>query len=162
MSRSEASKIGVAVAALVIAAGIWLLIGGGGDEERTVYFYDVSEKTLYEAPHNAFAPLEGIGGEAGDGVEAIVVCCPECGAERQRIAYLKTHTAEFKRKRDEASRSGTRIEGLTRQWIAENTLVRFITGEEWHVAASPDGVNVVSSWKQRCAEHGRWEKPCMP
>jgi hypothetical protein len=162
MKSSDASKIGLVVVIVVIAGAVWALTGGGRSEEPMVYFYDLSEKTLFEAPRDSFAPIEGIGGEPGDGVEAVVVRCPECGGDQKRIAYLKTHTPEYKQKRNEARQADEPIPGLTRQWIAENTLVRLVDEDEWHVATSPDGGKIVTGWKRRCAEHGKWEKPCWP
>ncbi len=163
MSKSTLGKVGLAVAALVIAGGIWLLTGGGaGSDAPGTYFYDLSEKEFYPAPRGAFAPLEGIGGESGDGVEAIVVYCPECGLEKKRIAYLKTHTPAYKRKYEAARAAGTKIEGLTRQYDLENTLVKRVDGEEWHNGTSPEAVKIAREAKRRCEQHGVWMKPCFP
>jgi hypothetical protein len=160
MRRSDATKVGIAVVALAAAGGIWAW--QGGSDEPGTYFYDLSEKKLYRVPRNTFAPHEGIGGKSGDGVAAIVVYCPECGREKQRIAYLKTHTSEYKRKREEAQAAGTKIEGLTRQYDAENTLVKLVDEKEWHKATSPEAIKMARDAKRRCQEHGVWEKPCFP
>jgi hypothetical protein len=160
--KSEARKIALVVAIFAIAGGVWLLTGGSRSDEPMAYFYDLSEQKLFEAPQEAFAPIEGIGGESGDGVEAVVVHCPLCAPDQRRISYLKTHTPEYKRAREAARQAGEGIPGITRQWIADNTLVRLVDEQEWHVASSPEGIKVVSSWKRRCAEHGKWEKLCTP
>jgi len=163
MTKADAGKLGLAVAILGVAAAVWLLTGGGKDKsKRTVYFYDLSEKKLYEAPGDAFAPIEGIGGESGDGVEAIVVYCPECGLEKKRIAYLRTHTPEYKQKKEEARAAGGTIAGLTRWWDAENTLVSLVDPIEWHKATSEEAARIGEGWRRRCPEHGEWEKPCRP
>jgi hypothetical protein len=162
MKRSELRKIALVVVVFAIAGGVWALTAGSRSDEPMKYFYDLSEKKLFTAPRDAFAPIKGVGGEPDDGVEAVVVRCPLCDPEQQRVAYLTTHTPEYKQKREAARQADERIPGLTREWIADNTLVRLVDGDEWYVATSPEGVKIVSGWKRRCAEHGKWEKPCMP
>jgi hypothetical protein len=163
MTRADAGKLGLAVAILVIAGGIWLLTAGGKDKsERTAFFYDLSEKKLYDAPGDAFAPIEGIGGESGDGVEAIVVYCPKCGLDNKRIAYLKTHSLEYKRKKEEAAAASGTIEGLTRSWVAENTLVSLVDPVEWHKATSEEGARIARDGRRRCPQHGEWERSYRP
>jgi hypothetical protein len=163
MSKGDARKLGLGIAILVTAGGVWLLTAGGKDKSvRTAYFYDLSEKKLYEAPGDAFAPIKGIGGESGDGVEAVVVYCPKCGLEKKRIAYLKTHTPEYKRKKEEARAAGRTIEGLTRSWVAENTLISLVDPIEWHKATSEEGARIARDGRQRCPEHGEWERPYRP
>jgi len=162
MKSSDTHKIGAVVVILLIAGAVWALTGGSGSDVPKVYFYDLSEQKLFEASRDAFAPIDGIGGEPGDGVLAVVVRCPDCSDDQKRIAYLKTHTPEYKQKREDSRQTGEPIPGLTRQWILENTLVRRVDEEEWHIATSPEAGKISSSWKRRCAEHGKWEKLCTP
>ncbi len=162
MFKSQAGKVGLAVTALVLAAGIWVLTGGGARDVPTDFFYDLSEQKLYQAPRDGYLPLEGIGGEPGDGVKALVVYCPACGPENRRIAYLKSRTPQYKQTREQARQAGERLEGVTRQWISENTLIRLVDGDEWHKATSPEAIKIVTAWKRFCGQHKQWEKPWIP
>jgi hypothetical protein len=148
-----------------LAGGLALLLlrGRSGEYVPMKYFYDLSEETLYEVPRDSFAPHAGIGGAGGDGVEAIVIGCPEqcTNPDEPRIAYLKTHTEEYKQKRDESERTGQDIPGLTRPYISANTLVKLPDEDEWHTASSPEGQAIVSGWKTRCS-HGKWTRPLFP
>lgn len=70
-------------------------IGGlreSGEEGATVWFYDQSERRLYEVPRDTIPPHRGIGGPEGDGVRAVVVAFrgEEADPARRRIAYLET------------------------------------------------------------------------
>ncbi len=110
MDKSNTIKLGVAAIGVVAALCIWMAGGGGEQELPGKFFYDLSEAERYEAPRDAFAPLEGIGGESGDGVEAITVRCPQCGVGKERIAYLRSHTPDYKQKREAAKSAGIQIE----------------------------------------------------
>ena len=158
----SAIKFGAAVVMLAGAACIWLMGRTSTDDRLGKYFYDLSEQKLYGEPRDAFAPRKGIGGESGDGVEAIVVRCPQCSEDKQRIAYLKSHTPEYKRKREESRKSGRQIEGLTRPWIAEQTLIRRLDGSQWHTADSAEAAEILTSWRRHCAEHEDWERLQRP
>ena len=158
----NAIKFGVAVAALAGATCIWLMGRTSTDDRLGKFFYDLSEQKLYAEPRGSFAPLEGIGGESGDGVEAIIVGCPQCGEDKHRIAYLKSHTPEYKQKREEAKSAGRQIEGLTRPWIAQQTLVRRLDGSEWHTADSDEAAEILRGWRRRCDEHEDWERSQRP
>lgn len=162
MNRTDALKVLLASAA--IAASITLLLWSRrADDPPGAMFYDLSEKRLYSASRDAFAPIEGVGGEAGDGVEAIVVRCEQCPPEQHRVAYLQTHSADFKQRHDAAKAAGgAPIAELTREYIAANTLVRSVDGAEWFATSTPEGSRIVRDWKRRCPQHGRWEKPVRP
>jgi hypothetical protein len=151
-----------AIGAIVVLGGLiyWLSFPRSA-EAGDQYFYDVSEKKLFRAPRDAFAPIAGVGGASNDAVEAVVVFCESCGESKQRIAYLRTHTPEYKAKREAARREGKLIEDLTRQYIEENTLVRELDGD-WVAAATPAGRKIVSGWKRTCPIHGAWETFARP
>jgi hypothetical protein len=161
MERTQAFKLGAVVVILGAAIAIWLATRTTPVGQR-IYFYDLSEKKLFTAPRDAFAPIDGVGGEAGDGVEAVVVCCPECGRDHMRIAYLQSHTSEFKSKDEEARRAGQAIPDLTRQWVWANTLVKLVDASDWHPSTSKEGAQIVAGLKRKCQTHGTWEKPIYP
>jgi len=160
----SAGKVVVALIVAVAAGYVgWRWLGGereGGEARR--YFYDLSEARLYEAPRDAFAPLEGIGGEPGDGVEAVVIACPEDPEATRTIAYLLTHTEEYKAKHDQKATTGG-IEGITRDWISDNTLLREADGDTWHKASTREGAEIRMSAKRRCPNHDdQWMKSVLP
>ncbi len=153
----------VLLALVVLVVAVYVLRGRPGEYVPQKYFYDLSEQRLYAVPRDAFPPGEGIGGEIGDGVEAIVIGCPESCAspDDSRIAYLKSHTPEYKAKREEAEAKGEDIPGLTRAYIAENTLIRLVDDTTWHPGNTRRGAEIVSGWKVRCS-HGAWVEPLFP
>lgn len=160
MKKSQAAMLAFAIAALAGAFALWPRASAAPGAR--IYFYDVSEKKLYPVPRDSFAPEKGVGGDSGDGVEAIVVCCPQCEASGQRIAFLRTHTPEFKQKDEDGRRSGLGIPDITREYTSANTLVRLADGGEWFKTNTKDGGRIVASAKQRCKTHGQWEEVRMP
>jgi len=162
VDRKKTVQIGIIILAVAGAAAFFVFGRGDSEAAKYQYFYDLSEKRLYRAPRAGFAPEAGVGGAPGDGVEAVVVGCPDCGTKSLRIAYLKTHTPEYKQKHDAAVRTGVPIEGLTRPWIADHTLVRLVDGDKWYPASSEGGTHIVSEWRRRCPTHGTTEKPVQP
>ena len=70
-------KLAAAAALAVVAVAFVSKRVGGfrktGEEGATTWFYDQSEKRLYEVPRDTIPPHKGIGGPSGDGVRAVVV-----------------------------------------------------------------------------------------
>lgn len=160
MKRSQAVMLGIAIVVLGAAFALWPRASAAPGAR--IYFYDLSEKRLYPVSRDLFAPQAGIGGESGDGVEAIVVGCAQCGSSGDRIALLRTHTPEFKQKDEEGRRTGQGIPGITREYTSANTLVRLTDGSEWFKTSTKDGSKIVAGTKRRCATHGQWEEIRMP
>jgi hypothetical protein len=160
MKKSQAVMLAVAIITLGAAFALWPRASAAPGAR--IYFYDLSEKKLYPVARDSFAPEKGVGGDAGDGVEAIVVACPQCGPSGQRIAFLRSHTPEFKQKDEEGRRSGLGIPDITREYSTANTLVRPVDGSEWFKTSSKEGSRIVAGTKQRCKAHGQWEEVQMP
>lgn len=159
----------------VPAAGYWAVLGvavlaagfvasrSAGTPGETQYFYDLSEKKLFVAGRWEFAPIAGVGGESGDGVEALVVACPQCSTSQRRVVLLTTHTPEFKQRNDiQRAGSASGAPEITRQYVNDNTLLRLPDGDKWHKASSPEAAKLVTGWKRKCATHGEWEAPVLP
>lgn len=166
MATSQGNRTSLfAGAGIVVAAAVvvWYFWPQGKSERPSQYFYDLSEKKLYPTDAEAFAPEDGIGGEGGDGVEAVVFLCPECPQDigHMRIAYLKTHTPEFKQRQD-ARKEGAAVAELTRAYELEHTLISLPDQIVWVKASSEEAVRIGNTRKQRCPEHGAWEKPVRP
>jgi hypothetical protein len=160
MAVKRGVQIGIiAISAIVVVA---MTLSTRSASEPGQYFYDLSERRLYEAPRSAFAPEAGIGGTPDDGVEAVLVCCPDCGAEQRRIAYLRTHTLELKQMRARIASAGENPPELTREYISAQTLVRRLDDETWHPTSTPEGSQIVIDWRRRCATHGQMERPVQP
>lgn len=161
MSRASLFKIGAAVVILGAAAVIAFGWGRGRPVPgKTKYLYDLSEKKLYVAPLSAFAPERGIGGEEGDGVEAVVLYCPQCGRDKPFIAYLESHSPEYKAKRTAAAGRG--IDGLEHAYILKNTLIREVDGTRWHVADTPEAVAIARRGRGPCPTHGSARESLAP
>lgn len=163
MTVSKPIKIGAAILLLGAAAVIAVGWGRGGRGNGvTKYLYDLSEKKLYAAPASAFAPEPGIGGASDDAVEAVVLFCPECGRDKPQIAYLETHTPEYKAKRTAAQKAGVGVEGITHAYILKNTLVRAVDGDKWYVADTPEAVEIARRGRSVCSIHGAPRESLAP
>jgi len=133
-----------------------------GEEALGVWFYDQSERKLYAAPRDTIPPHKGIGGEAGDGVRAMVVICraDKEDASKRRIAYLETHTPELRKVLDDvqAARAAGRayqgeIPSPDSEFYQKNTLVRRVEETVWHDAADPEFQKIMGEWRSwSCAD----------
>ena len=145
-------EFAAAVAMVVIAVGFVSKRVGGfrktGEEGATTWFYDQSEKRLYEAPRDTVPPHKGIGGPSGDGVRAVVVAfrAEQSDPRKRRIAYLETCTPELKdflEKVQAARASGQAFKGRVpardSDYFQTNSLVKGLEGTEWHASSTPEG-----------------------
>lgn len=165
----------------VAAAGL-AIIGAGtlaarqfmkpsGEEGLKGWFYDESEKELFQAAVHSAPPIAGIGGTKGDGARAIIVACKgECGDKSKfRIAYLEKFTPELKTLFDElraARESSKPYEGKMParegSYVQDNTLVRRVNEDGWHAHSSAEGKKIVVEWQsQRCPD-GSKPRICAP
>lgn len=159
----------IAAAVLLLAAVVVALLAmnraGPGD---LAYYYDLSEQRLYTAPAGQIPPHRGVGGEAGDGVLAVVYVCGEdrkSKAER-KIAYLMTYSPELGALMARAAAAvggdGTYPEQLEdRVWVSTNTLVRAPDDAEWHAMNSAEGQAALAVLSMEC-EDGRYPTVCSP
>lgn len=162
MDKKEMAKY-IAVAVLAAAAIALLFRNATGETRPLDWYYDLSEARLYAAPTGSIAPLAGIGGASGDGVEAVVVA-PEgkcADAKARRIAYLVTYTEEYKRLKEQAARTGEPNQTADRAFQAANTLVKRVDDAEWTAATSPAGEAIVTGWMTG-GEAGVRLRPCKP
>ena len=167
----------VAAAVILAAAGVGLIASHlqaawrSGEEGAKVWFYDQSERRLYEAPRDTVPPDKGIGGPSGDGVRAVVVSFrPEqSDPHKRRIAYLETHTPALKQLLDRArtahaaGRAFTeRIPPRDSDYFRTNTLVKRVEETEWHLTGSPEGRAVMSEWQSWRGPDGQPPIVCVP
>lgn len=165
MDRKDTVKY-AALGAILLLAVLWTIRNLTADTGPQDWYYDVSEARLFTAPRGSITPLAGVGGARGDGVEAIVIAPEgECGdAKARRIAYLVTYTAEYKRLKEEAARTGTRNQTAEKSFQAENTLVKRVEDADWSPATSEEGVRIIDEFNEMMmgtAGGTRW-RPCMP
>jgi hypothetical protein len=168
-------KLAAAVAlALVAVAVVSQRVGGcrkTGEEGAAVWFYDQSEKRLYEVPRDTIPPHKGIGGRNGDGVRAVVVAsrAEQSDPRRRRIAYLETCTPELKDLLDKvraARASGQafkgRIPARDSEYFRTNSLVKGPEESEWHASSSPAGRRVITEWRSWRGPDGQPPVVCVP
>jgi hypothetical protein len=159
----------IATAALGVSRMRGVLVTG--EEGLRVWFYDQSEKQFYAVPRDTIPPHEGIGGEAGDGVRAIVVVCraEQSDASKRRIAYLETYTPELKRVLEDIR--AARAAGAAQhaplpthdgEFLQENTLVRRPGEAEWHAAGSAAGQAIMAGWRNEACPDGQAPVVCVP
>ena len=165
MDRRTLSKF-IAVGVLVVFASLMVFRTVTRDTSPQTWYYDLSEGRLYAAALSSIPPLDGIGGERGDGVEAIVIApegrCDDAGA--RRIAYLQTFTDEYKRLKTEAHKTGTANQTADRAFQATNTLVKRVDDAEWVIANSPEGEAIIMEFNTMMMSRDggvRW-RPCKP
>jgi hypothetical protein len=168
-------KLAVAVVLAAVAlAFVGKRIGGlrkTGEEGATAWFYDQSEKRLYEVPRGTIPPHKGIGGPSGDGVRAVVAAfrAERNDPHKQRIAYLETFTPELKNMLEniQAARAAGhafkgRIPSRNSDFFQTNSLVKGPEETEWHFSNSPEGRQVMTEWKSWRGPDGQPPVVCMP
>ena len=142
-----------------------------GEEGARIWFYDQSEKRLYEVPRDTIPPDKGIGGPAGDGVRAVVITFPgeQSDPGKRRVAYLETFTPEFKelQERVRAARvSGRTFDGHVpareSDYFQTNSLVKLPEESEWHAISSPEGRRIISAWRSMSGPDGQHPLVCVP
>ena len=109
MKKTNAFKLTFAIAGLA-AAGVILYghFSGGDAYPENAFFYDLSEKELFEAPRTLIPPIKGINDDEEDGVSAVVISVtgdPKDKSSR-KIAYLEKYSPELKRDLEQAQRTG--------------------------------------------------------
>ena len=162
------------VLALVAVAFVSKRVGGcrkTGEEGATVWFYDQSEKRLYEVPRDTLPPHKGTGGASGDGVRAVVVAfrAEQSDSRNRRIAYLETYTPELKDLLDkvQAARASRqvfkgRIPARDSEYFQTNCLVKGPEESEWHASNSPEGRRAMSEWRSWRGPDGQPPIVCLP
>jgi hypothetical protein len=156
-----------------ITFGVWRFCSGfvTGEEGLQVWFYDQSEKRLYETARETIPPHEGIGGPWGDGVRAIVVA-PEAGCSnpgKHRIAYLETYTLELKQLHEgvRAARTagqpyGEPIPSGESGFYEKNTLVRRVDDPTWYDMTTAKARQIIAEWRSERGSDGKTLDVCMP
>jgi hypothetical protein len=164
----------VVVLALVAVAFVSKQVGGcrkTGEEGATAWFYDQSEKRLYEVPRDTLPPHKGIGGSSGDGVRAVVVAFrgEQSDPGKRRIAYLENYTPELKDLLDkvQAARASKqafkgRIPARDSEYFRTNSLVKVPGETEWHASSSPEGRRVMAEWRSWRGPGGQPPVVCVP
>ena len=168
-------RFAVAVALAVVAVGfVSKRVGGSrktGEEGATTWFYDQSEKRLYEVPQDTIPPHKGIGGPSGDGVRAVVVAfrAEQNDPLKRRIAYLETYTPELKdllEKLQAARASGQPFKGRMSlrdsDFFQTNSLVKGLEETEWHASSSPEGRRIMTAWRSWRGPDGQLPIVCVP
>jgi hypothetical protein len=162
------------VLALVAVAFVSKQVGGyrkTGEEGASTWFYDQSEKRLYEVPRDTVPPHKGIGDPSGDGVRVVVVAFrgEQSDPGKRRIAYLETYTPELKGLLDkvQAARASKqafkgRIPVRDSEYFQTNSLVKGPEESEWHASSSPEGRRVMAEWRSWRGPGGQPPVVCVP
>ena len=142
-----------------------------GEEGATIWFYDQSEKRLYEVPRDTIPPHKGIGGRSGDGVRAVVVAfrAEQSDPRKRRIAYLETYTPALKEllERAGAARAAGRafkggVPPRDSSYFQTNCLVKGPEESEWHASSSPEGRRAMTEWRSWRGPDGQPPVVCVP
>lgn len=166
----------ITIAVLAVIAVVFVVTRVGnyrktGEEGATVWFYDQSEKRLYEVSKDTIPPHRGIGGPRGDGVRAVVVAFrgEQNNPAKRRIAYLETYTPELKsllEKIATARASGAGFKGNIpshdSDYFQTNCLVKTVEESQWHVASSPEGRQTMAQWHSWTGTDGQPPIVCVP
>ncbi len=162
------------VLALVAVAFVSRRVSGlreTGEEGATIWFYDQSERRLYEVPRDTIPPDKGIGGPGGDGVRAVVVAfrAQQSDPSKRRIAYLETCTPELKDLLEQirAARASAqafkgRIPAHDSDYFQTNSLVNGLEETEWHASSSPEGRRAMTAWRSWRGPDGQPPVACLP
>ena len=173
-ARTYLKLAAAAVLAIVAVAFVSKRVGGlrkTGEEGATIWFYDQSERRLYEVPRDTIPPHKGIGGPSGDGVRAVVVAfrSEQSDPSKRRIAYLESCTPELKDLLEmirAARASGQafkgRIPSHDSDYFQTNSLVKGLEETEWHASSSSEGRRAMTAWRSWRGPDGQPPVACLP
>jgi hypothetical protein len=150
MSKGQIVRVVIA-AGLVITAAVVFVLTRPKERVAGAYFYDLSEGRLFVAPQDQVPPIEGVGGESGDGVLAIVVGGPGVPVDEHAILYLTRFTDEYRALLEEERRTGNAA-NVTRAYQRANTLVRLVDGDEWLPSDTDAGYDIITRDPGRCPD----------
>ncbi len=157
------------LAAVVMAGARWRGTFGGSEEGVRAYFYDLSERRLYAAARWTLPPDDGVGGEKGDGVRAVVVAPRAGGKSGQRIAYLETYTCELRARLFEVQGAkergrGAGVKGPSGDdpYVRRNTLVRRENEAAWYDLTTPEARRILVEWQEWRDAEGRMLRVVTP
>ena len=146
---AAAAAIGIVLAAIVL----WWWYGGGiGSSEGKTYFYDLGSQERIVMPSGTLPPIDLPSG-AGNGVEAAVFSCSDCGSDA-KVLYLIRYTDEGKRlaAMQQAGQQDTPEGEPIGELLARNTEIREINGTNWVPANSPAATNIMRLAAQSCGD----------
>lgn len=143
---------GTLAGAILLTAVVYGVLFGSGEptgpkEEVSYWYYDVSEKKLFEGPTNQFAPIASPSG--GEGVRAYVYSCSDCSDETSWfIGYLfKNSDGAKKLLVESADMTG----GPNYQTWYDGQLVRAEEGDEWVNIHTKEGTEIKSAASKKCS-----------
>lgn len=148
---SERLKVAfVLVTFSLAAAGFIRFYRNASPGEGKAYFYDLSGRRLFTAPHSSVPPIKGVVGDEEDGVRAIVISTNgNCADTRSRqIVYLETYTPELKqqvesRKKQVASDPAESPSHIRRGEAHAFILVKRPEETGWHPMTSPQAQKIL-------------------
>lgn len=161
---------------IVLAVGAFALAGVGfvrfykssNPPEGKAWFYDLSARRLFVAPHSSIPPIHGVEGEEEDGVRAIVVSMSgNCTDENsRRIAYLETYTPELKRqlelrKKNDPALIDNAPSTIRRGEAHSFILVKRPEEADWHPMTAPEAQEILQTIS-RPGPDGRTPVVCAP
>lgn len=169
LSRADRWKVTGAVLALAVAVfGFVRFALSTSPSEGLAYFYDLSAKELFTAPHSSVPPIRGVSGEEEDGVRAIVVSATgDCEDEKSRaIAYLETYTPELKRQVEMRKSNATGLEENAPATIRRGEAHGFILvkrpeEKHWHSMTSPEAQKILATLSTP-GPNGKVPVVCVP
>ncbi len=146
MNRSPSEKWKLAAALIILAiavVGFVRFYKGNSAGVGKAWFYDLSSRQLFIAPHDSVPPIQGNSGPEEDGVRAIVISANgDCADEKSRIvAYLEKYTPELKRqveaRRTNPAEASLGAPSIGRSEAQGLILVKRPDDADWHPMTSP-------------------------
>ncbi len=166
-------KMGAVVVVFSVAIGFAISRGGAlwksGEGQASAWFYDLSEKKLYQAARENLPPHQGIGGKKGDGVRAVVVSWDAASTKNgeKRIAYLEMYTPELKKTLEEVQTARATGKPLAppaqeSDFFHSNTLVKRVEDTQWQPLNTPEGAQITTEWRAWRGKNGESPMVAMP
>jgi hypothetical protein len=163
MKSGNTGKVILAVVLLAGAAfGFFRFFNQKSGVAEETFYYDLSTKKLFSAARESLPPIKGLDNPEEDAVRAVVICPsdkdPNVEANRS-IAYLEKYAPELKKNIEEA-RVG-KAEAVSTQTRNNYRFVSIAGEVKWHVASSPEGKRIMTSWHVAGAD-GNYPTVCSP
>jgi len=146
---------------------LFFILFGSSEKEPMEFFYDESEKELFQAPAGSAPPIKGINDDMLDGVRAIVIApAGKSGdASARRIAYLEKYSPQLKQQlvaMAKAKESGLAVPNIIdRSMRNYHRFVRTTDSTKWHSLNTERANQIIAVLRTKDSQ-GKIPEVCTP
>ena len=168
MALKKDQKKQLTIAAVLFGLAIlFFFLFNRAEPEPMQFFYDESEKKLFEASVDSIPPIKGINDDQLDGVRAIVIA-PKGrtrDASARRIAYLEKWSPQLKQQLEAAAKAkeaGYAVPNvIDRSARNFHRFVRTVDSPKWHSMNTDQAARIIAVLRTKDSQ-GKLPEVCTP